>query len=116
MLAGCAHVVVGVVLGTWSPTGNYFTGCVQKVVIDVASYKDTRGTETVGYVNKLLEFAVGGVLDFAKPYVSDADIERIVVAEAARDGSFTFHFGLVFLRSSQGQRLSQRAGTLVRCT
>ena len=57
------------------------------VVEDVPAHQDESGTEAVEHGNELLKVGVGGVFDLAEPYVTDTDIERVVVADAAREGA-----------------------------
>ena len=55
------------------------------VVTDVAAYQDKGGTETVLHRHELLKLGVIRVVDFAQPYVADADVQRVVVADASRE-------------------------------
>lgn len=55
------------------------------VVTDISTEEDKGGTEAILHRHELLKFGVIRVVDFAQPYVADADVQRVVVADASRE-------------------------------
>lgn len=73
------------VFDRWSPrTDDGFNGCAV-VVANVPTEEDKGGTEAVFHRDELLKFGVIRVVDFAQPDIADADVQRVVVADASRE-------------------------------
>lgn len=87
-LADSCDVGLGVILVGWSPCGNDLGDGGAVVVAYVTTKENKASTHTIDHRDELLKVGVGGFTDFSQPDVADADIERVVVADAAGDGSF----------------------------
>ena len=85
---GVAHVgnveVCGVLDRRSPRTDDGFDGGAV-VVSNVPTEEDKGGTEAVLHVDELLKLWVIRVVDFAQPYVADADVQWVVVADASRE-------------------------------
>ena len=55
------------------------------VVTDISTEEDKCGTKPILHGDELLKLGVIRVVDFAQPYVSDADVEWVVVTDASRE-------------------------------
>ena len=84
-------ITLGVVLVRWSPSRNDLGNSSAVVVANVTTDEDKASAHTIDHRNELLEVGVCGFSDFAKPYVTYPDVERVVIADAARYGLFLIH-------------------------
>ena len=87
-LADRSDVGLGVILGGWCPGSNNLRDCCAVVVAYVTTEEYEASTHTIDHRDELLKVGVGGFTDFSQPDVADADVERVIVADAAGDGSF----------------------------
>lgn len=95
MLADRSDVGLGVILGGGSPCSNDLGDGGAVVVAYVTTKEDEASTHTIDHIDELLKVWVGGFTDFTQPTVADADVERVVVADAAGDGSFVHEVRIV---------------------
>lgn len=89
-------ITLGVVLVGWSPSSNDLGDGGAVVVAYVTTDEDKASAHTIDHGNELLEVGVGGFGNLAKPDVTYADIEGVIVADAA--GSWFCHIHLNTLR------------------
>lgn len=94
-LTDCSDVGLSVILGGWCPCSNDLGDSGAVVVAYVATEQDEASTHTIDHGDELLEVGVVGFADFTQPDVADADIERVVVADATGDGSFVHEVRIV---------------------
>lgn len=66
-------------------TDDGFDGCAV-VVTNVPTEEDKGGTKSILHGDELLKLGVIRVVDFAQPYVADADVQRVVISDASREG------------------------------
>lgn len=90
-LAHSVNILRRIVLGRGSPSSNDLGNGCAVVVANVTTDEDKASAHTINHGNELLEVGVCGFGNLAKPYVANADVERVVVADAARDGLFLIH-------------------------
>ena len=76
-------ILDGVVLRTRSPSGNNVGYRCKMVPTDIATQEDEASAQAIEHRHELFKFVVGGVRNFAKPYIADANIQGVVVADAA---------------------------------
>lgn len=88
ILADRSDVCLGVILGGWCPGSNDLGDGCAVVVAYVTTEEYEASTHTVDHIDELFKVGVGGFSNFTQPDVSDADIERVVVADAAGDRFF----------------------------
>lgn len=88
ILADRSDVCLGVILGGWCPGSNNLGDGGAVVVAYVTTKENEASTHTIDHVDELLKVWVGGFTDFAQPDVAYADVERVVVADAAGYGFF----------------------------
>lgn len=85
---GVAHVgnveVCGVLYRGSPRTDDGFDGG-SVVVTDVSTEEDKGGSKAVFHRDELLKLWVIRVVDFAQPNVADANVQRVVVADASRE-------------------------------
>ena len=79
-------ILHGVVLIIRSPSGNDVGYCCKMVPTDIATQEYEASAQAIEHRHELFKFVVGGVRNFAKPYVTDANIQGVVVADAAGNG------------------------------
>lgn len=89
-------ILDGVVLGTWSPSGNNVGYRCKMVPTDIATQEDEASTQAIEHRHELFKLVVGGVRNFAKPYVANANVQGVVVADAAGD-RFLVHKSASFI-------------------
>ena len=89
-------ILDGVVLGTWSPSGNDVGYRRKMVPTDIATQEYEASPQAIEHRHELFKFVVGGVRNFAKPYVANANVQRVVVADAAGDW-FLVHKSAAFI-------------------
>ena len=89
-------ILDGVVLGTWSPSGNDVGYRRKRVPTDIATQEDEASPQAIEHRHELFKFVVGGVRNFAKPYVANANIQGVVVADTAGNG-FLVHQSDAFI-------------------
>lgn len=94
-LAYCNDVGLCVILGGWCPCSNDLRDGCAVVVAYVSTEEYEASTHTIDHGDELLKVWVGGFPDLAQPDVADAYVERVVVADAAGDGSFVHEFRIV---------------------
>lgn len=87
-LADCSDVGLCVILGGRSPCSNDLWDGGAVVVANVTSKENKASTHTIDHIDELLKVGVGGFTDLTQPTIAYANIERVVVADAAGDGSF----------------------------
>ena len=62
------------------------------VVTYVPTEQDESGTDAVPDVDELFELGVCGVADLAKPHITNADVQGVVISDATgHDGFFFLH-------------------------
>ena len=79
------NVALGVILVGRRPRGNDSGDGGTLVVLDIAAHQDEASTHAVKHADKLFKVGVGGFSDFAQPYVANAYVKRVVIANAARN-------------------------------
>lgn len=89
-------ILDGVVLGAWSPSGNDVGYRRKMVPTDIATQENEASPQAIEHRHELLKFVVGGVRNFAKPYVSNANVQRVAIADAAGNG-FLVHQSAAFI-------------------
>ena len=94
-LTDCSDVGLCVILGGGCPCSNDLGDGGAVVVAYVATKQDEASTHTIDHGDELLKFWVVGFPDFAQPTVADADVERVVVADASGYGSFVHEVRIV---------------------
>lgn len=82
-LAHRVDILDGVVLGTWSPSGNDVGYRRKMVPTDIATQEYEASAQAIEHCNELFKFVVGGIGNFAKPYVANANVQRVAIADAA---------------------------------
>lgn len=84
-LAHGINVLLSVVFICWCPCcydlGN---GCAL-VVADISTHQHHASAHAIKHADELFKVGVVWFSDFAQPYIADADIERVIVADAARE-------------------------------
>ena len=85
-------------------------------MVDVTTQQYKGGTEAVLHRDELFENEVSVLVNLSEPHVTDADVQGVVVADAARELFILLHGARWILRKGQDRRWSQREGRLVRCT
>lgn len=76
-------ILDGIVLIIRSPSGNDIWNRPKMITTDIASQEDEASPQAIEHRHELLKFVVGGVGNFAQPYVADANVQRVAVADAA---------------------------------
>ena len=84
-LADLINIGRGVVLTGWSPRCNYLGNGCAVVVAYISTYQDKASAHSIDHGNELLKVGVGGVANLTEPNVANANIQRVVVADAAGD-------------------------------
>lgn len=106
-LADSCDVGLGAIFGGWGPCSNDLGDGCAVVVAYVTTKEYEASTHTIDHIDELLKVGVGGFTDFAQPDVADADIERIVVADAAGDWFFVHEEKKIKLCIELLQEISQ---------
>ena len=85
-LADGIYILLSVVFVGWCPRcydlGNGFA----LVVVDISTHQHHASAHSIKHADELFKVGVCRFLDFAQPYITDAYLERVLVADAARDG------------------------------
>lgn len=84
-LGNIVNIALGVILGGWCPRGNDSGESGTLVVFDIAAHQDKASTHAIIHADELFKVGVIGLSDFAQPYVSNAYVKGVVVADAARN-------------------------------
>lgn len=83
MLGDGGNVGFDIVFVGWSPSLNNGTDGCASVVADVSAEQYESGTNAILHSNELLKVGVSRVGLFAQPYIADADVQWVAVAESA---------------------------------
>lgn len=105
-LTDSCDVGLCVILGGGSPCSNDLGDGGAVVVAYVTSKENEASAHTIDHIDELLKVGVVGFTDFSQPTVADADIERVVVADASGDGSFVHEVRIVVRIHRKVQSLS----------
>lgn len=89
-----AHLIdvsSGVVLAGGCPCRYDHGHPVAVVMSDITTEENESGTEAVCDVDELLKVGVVRIVPFSQPYIADAYVEGVVIADAPGDDRWLFH-------------------------